>query len=320
LVDSFNALPREARLKTAGVASAPGADVATFDPKVLYADLKTDRDVQLSAAQAGADAVLNYNLLYMLAIVSFWKMKDRARIIGETGGRQLLLDLQSSVPTNRNVHFHLMGHSFGCIVVSSMLQGSPGDNRHIRPIDSLSLVQGALSHWSYCSNTYGTGIPGYFRSVVDRRSVAGPIITTQSEFDTAVKTLYPYAARFKGQRFMADRNMPQWPEYGGIGCYGIQGDKCDPQETQVLDVEQTYRFKPGMIYNIECSRVINKMYPVSGAHSDIFHPEVAHAVWEAARVQSPGPRPSPAPPLPPTPSPQPSPSRPGILRRLFRGR
>src|SRR5438045_1586877 len=107
---------------------------------------------------------------------------------------------------------------------------------------------------------------------------------------------------------MAHGRGPNLPKYGGLGMFGIQRDKCDPQNFDVLDTAGAYGFKPGAIYNIECSRVINKKFFISGAHSDICHPEVAHAIWEAARVETPRPAPAPpAPPAPPGPSPVPSP-------------
>lgn len=60
-------------------------------------------------------------VLAPLYVLSFWKMKDRARRIGETGAHLLLLHLQQAAPAAR---FHCMGHSFGCIVVSAMIAGA----------------------------------------------------------------------------------------------------------------------------------------------------------------------------------------------------
>ena len=59
-----------------------------------------------------------------------------------------------------------MGHSFGGVVVSAMLNG-PGGVSGARPVDSLALVQGALSLWSYCDDIPAApGSPGYFRAVL----------------------------------------------------------------------------------------------------------------------------------------------------------
>jgi hypothetical protein len=50
----------------------------------------------------------------------------------------------------------------------------------------------------------------------------------------------------------------------------------------MLGVDQAYAFEHGKIYNIESSRYIAQMQSLgSGAHNDIAHPEVAHAMWSA---------------------------------------
>jgi hypothetical protein len=299
-----------------------GADCKSFDPQELYQALKADRAEQRITKDAdirgfpGIDSVLDL-LLVLLRTVSFWKMKDRARQFGETSGHQLLVALQNAVPHDRAVRFHLMGHSFGCIVVSATLAGPRRYGPAIQPVHSVSLIQGALSLWSFCSNfPYRSGLPGYFRPIIDRQLVGGPIITTQSRFDTAVSKWYPRAAGVARQVFYAKPGDPAFPEYAGVGIYGIQGENCNPQNIEVLPATASYAFRPGMIYNIESSRVIcNTDDATSGAHSDICHPEIAHAVWQAAtvEVQRP-PQPAPAPPVYP-----PSPCC-GRLRRIKRRR
>ena len=153
-----------------------------------------------------------------LRVLSFWKMKDRGRRFGETGGRSLLDELQRV--TSETVRFHLMGHSFGCIVVSAMLAG-PGGRALARPVHSAALLQGAFSLWSYCSDIpVARGRPGYFHSVVEGGRVAGPIITSQSTFDTAVGRFYPLGA---GAARQVDFAPGQLPKYGAVGAFGLRG-------------------------------------------------------------------------------------------------
>jgi hypothetical protein len=45
---------------------------------------------------------------------------------------------------------------------------------------------------------------------------------------------------------------------------------------------ERYRFRVGGLYNLDGSAYICEGGGLSGAHSDIARPEVAHAVWEAA--------------------------------------
>ena len=54
---------------------------------------------------------------------SFYLMRDLAHQFGDTSAHDLLLKLQDAAPRAR---FHLMGHSFGTIVVSSAVNGRAG--------------------------------------------------------------------------------------------------------------------------------------------------------------------------------------------------
>ena len=146
-------------------------------------------------------------------------MKDRAREFGENGAHKLLARLQIAAP---RAHFHLMGHSFGCIVASATVAGPVGAPDLPRPVDSLFLVQGALSLWAYAGDIpYAAGTAGYFHRIVKNGLVRGPIVTTRSTHDTAVGRLYPLGAQVKKQLVLGN----DLPAYGGIGSFGIQGAK-----------------------------------------------------------------------------------------------
>ncbi|KRE89089.1 hypothetical protein ASG87_05970 [Frateuria sp. Soil773] len=210
-------------------------------------------------------------LLSPLRQLSFWTMKARAKTVGETGVAGLLRALQRS--TARPVRFHLMGHSFGCIVSSAAVAGRNWEPL-VRPVNSVFLVQGALSLWSY--STLGMGEPGYFERIVSQGRVSGPILTTWSTHDGAVGNLYPLAARLARQVVMV-----AYPKYGGVGAFGLQGVSPIASEITIGDVNATYAFEKSKVYNIDASDVIRNGDGISGAHSDIAHPEVAHAAWQA---------------------------------------
>ena len=155
-----------------------------------------------------------------------------------------------------------------------------------RPVDTLFLVQGALSIWAYTDNIpYVPGTAGYFERIMTNRLVSGPIVTTRSRFDRAVGFFYPLGAGSAGQIVLA---AEEYPPFGGLGAFGIQGVK-DAEDRAMLPLTSAYDFEPGRIYNLEASDVIRNGSGPSGAHSDIAHPEVAHAYWEAVRA---GQRPS----------------------------
>lgn len=267
---AYRVLDRESGLGSRGVAGSPADDREPFDPDAAY---NNAREMPVSFGGGGLSGLLS-----PLAQLSFWKMKDRARAFGESGGFGLLTQLQTT-SEGKGVRFHLMGHSFGCIVVSATLAG-PQHGRLPRPVDSAILIQGALSLWSYSSSVPGApGTPGYFHRLTANNCVAGPIVTTQSEHDTAVGSLYPLAAGVAGQVVFAPGELPK---YGALGTFGARGDGVDVVDLEMLPVGQRYDFAAGKIYNLESSKVICHGSGASGAHSDIAHPEVAHAAWSAA--------------------------------------
>lgn len=271
VVDAYKVLQEEAGLVAEGSAGAPGADAESFDPEQRYQDELSD-----VASFGGVPGV--GGLLSVLRQLSFWKMKDRARSFGESGAATLLRELQGLAGA-REVRFHLMGHSFGCIAVSATVAGAGGDAALVKPVHTMFLVQGALSLWAYCSDIpVAKGKSGYFNSVVRRQKVTGPIVTTQSEHDTAVGRLYPLAAGLKRQVVFAPG---AFPKYGALGSFGARGPGVSVVDAKMLPSDGSYGFVGGRTYNLESSHVIREGEGLSGAHSDIARPEVAHALWEA---------------------------------------
>ena len=269
--EAYDTLDRETGLGHDCEAAPPGHDREPFDAESLYQESRSE------AVSFGAFAD---GLLAPFRVLSFWKMKDRACRFGESGARQLMLELMRA-SAGRDVKFHLMGHSFGCIAVSAAVAG-PNGSPLPAPVDSIALVQGALSLWSYCSDIPTVpGTAGYFHRLVAEQRVRGPLITTQSIFDRAVGTWYPWAAGVRGQVAFAPGELPK---YGAVGAFGIQGPGAHFESRVILAPDHVYDFEPGKIYNIESSGVINKGGGFIGAHSDFSKPEVAHAIWEAAHV------------------------------------
>jgi hypothetical protein len=253
------------------VAGDPGSDREPFDAEQRY---------QLARrTEAAAFGTVNLGgLLSPLRQLSYWTMKDRARQFGEGGAGSLIAMLQGA--GGEGLRVHLMGHSFGCIVVSGILRGPGARPALRRPVQSASLVQGAMSLWSYCSDIPGApGTPGYFRAGVANHMVSGALLTTQSVYDTAVGKFYPLASGLAGQVAFAPGELPT---YGAIGAYGIRGPGCDIVDLDMMPANGLYAFEPGRIYNLNGSQYITGGDGPSGAHSNIDRPEVAHAVWSAA--------------------------------------
>jgi hypothetical protein len=273
VVEAYRVLDRESGLGSGGPANGPGSDREPFDPEAAYQSALEESEVSFGSFGLGP-------VLGILQNLSFFKMKDRARMVGETSVHTLLASLQRAAKeTGRDVRFHLMGHSFGCIVVSATLAG-PSGGAIAEPVHSAFLAQGAVSFWSYCSDIpHAKGNPGYFRRIIDAKRVSGAIVTTQSEHDTAVCKAYPAACFVRGDVAFAPG---EFPKYGALGAFGARGPGVNAIDLEMLDSHQPYNFERGKIYNIESSKYITQMQSLgSGAHNDIAHPQVAHAMWSA---------------------------------------
>ncbi len=256
-------------LGSEGVAGPPDADREAFDPEAAFE----------AANEAGAafGGINLGSLLEPLRGLSYWTMKKRGRSVGEGGMHTFLNDLQNATP----VRVHLMGHSFGTIVVSGMLGGPNARGPLMRSVESVALVQGAVSLWCYANTIpFGGGGAGYFNPILSDRKVSGPVIVTRSKNDSAVGVFYPLASQVKGS---ASFDPTKLPEFGAIGAFGIQGVADGvANDLKMLPADGAYTLEKGRIYNVESSQFIAKKEGPSGAHSDIAGPEVAHAIWSAA--------------------------------------
>jgi len=256
-----------------GVGAAPGDDGEVFDPEETYqAALLMD----LSDPMPYGGFTLG-GVLAPLRVLTFWEMKRRACSFGETAAADLLERLQHAAEGCR---FHVMGHSFGCIVASAAVAGARGTPDPRRGVDTLVLAQGAMSLWSFCADIPARpGHDGYFYRVVGDHLVRGSTVVTTSTHDRAVRVFYPLGAGARGQ--VAYGGRADLPVYGGVGTFGVRGPGIDTKDEDLRRVDGNYPLRPGVVYNLNADAVIAVSAGISGAHSDICHPEVARAVWRA---------------------------------------
>lgn len=210
-----------------------------------------------------------------LRTASYYEMKARAGDVGCNGLGPLLERLHARRP---GLRVHLMGHSFGARLVSFALSGI--SSAEASPVASLSLIQGAFSHWSFAplqSMPFGTA--GALSQYADR--VHGPLVATFSEHDWAVGRWYPRASFLAGQD--AEGAAPRW---GGMGSDGFQG-VSPAGGSDLLPAGAPYALQPGSFYRVNGSTIIadTSQSPFSGAHSDIRHPEIAWLTIAAAAVK-----------------------------------
>jgi hypothetical protein len=117
-------------------------------------------------------------------LFSYFEMKERAGTVGSNGVAKLLNTLGDSAE-----RIHLIGHSFGGRVVTAAAKVST-TNR----LKTLSLLQAAFSH-----NGFQPG-KGFFRDVVEKSRIAGPIVITHTFNDSAVGIAYPAASLLGGRQ------------------------------------------------------------------------------------------------------------------------
>ncbi|PYP77042.1 MAG: hypothetical protein DMD35_16520 [Gemmatimonadetes bacterium] len=204
----------------------------------------------LSGIKAAAMNVLNFG--------TYFEMKSRAGKVGANGVAPFIDALPAHVE-----RIHLVGHSFGGRVVTAAAANSKTDR-----IRSMSLLQTAFSH-----NGFSKEKNGFFRAVVDKQRVKGPILVTHSVNDKAVGVAYPMASRISGDTTAAfgDKN----DKFGGLGRNGAQHMAADEvSEGKLLPSGSAYQFAAGKFFNLEAAEFIK-------GHSDITGREVAHAIRTA---------------------------------------
>lgn len=244
-----------------------------------------DEDNALAGVIAGGGKVLGNTGLTGLPLLglrqlSFWKMKQRAYTVGTAGVALLLRDLQEAA--GKNARVHVMGHSFGCIVVAGAVLGDGTPPKP--PVRSMVLMQGALSLWAFADDAFGTGQPGRFRQLRDKRFVDGPIVTSQSQFDYALGKFYPAGVRVAawipgGANHLVLGKIPKW---GAVGTFGLQGTGAE--RLKIAEIKADTHLAAGTVYNINGDTVIDdtKSGGWGGAHNDIAHPETGLLAWRAA--------------------------------------
>ncbi|MEU8586341.1 serine-threonine protein kinase [Streptomyces sp. NPDC048664] len=227
----------------------------------------------------------------LLRQATYFAMKRRAGTVGERGLGPVLGALAQAAP---EVRVHLVGHSFGGRLVSFALRGLP---EGVRAVKSLTLLQGAFSHYAFADRLPGDPDTGGALGGRQHR-VDGPLVCCWSRFDSALGTLYPLASRMAGD----DRSMTggaadgareydtegfdvgrllgaRWGAMGHDGVRSVDGTRA----LTLADALAGGLPSSGCV-NVDASAVVRRGGPPSGAHSDILHPELARVVLAAGRV------------------------------------
>ncbi|MCX5336787.1 serine-threonine protein kinase [Streptomyces sp. NBC_00140] len=210
---------------------------------------------------------------------TYFAMKQRAGTVGERGLGPVIGQLATAAP---GVRVHLVGHSFGGRLVSFALRGLP---QGVRTVKSVTLLQGAFSHYAFASRLpHDPRAGGVLQGQQNR--IDGPLLCCYSHFDSALGTMYPLASRIVGDArgvsaFDIDQTLGA--KSGAMGHDGVQAVP-GTKTFKLVDALKTKLPMSGCV-NVDAAAVVKRGEPPAGAHSDIMHPELARLVLSAGRIR-----------------------------------
>ncbi|WP_371501871.1 hypothetical protein OG871_33190 [Kitasatospora sp. NBC_00374] len=222
-----------------------------------------DEDATAPPEAAGGLGFLDPRKLIRTATVLL--MKDRA---GRVGGHGVALLLRAVLDAAPDVRVHLVGHSYGCKVVLSALCNGPAP---ARPVESVLLLQPAVSGLCFAADVDGAGTPGGYRPALAR--TAQPVVTTFSRHDLPLTTFFHWAVRRPddlGDIAIAGAPPSRYAALGGFGPQGVDGQAVT---VDVKDPPDRYGLGPQgpRIVAVRADRSI-------GGHGDVTNPATAWAL------------------------------------------
>ncbi|MBX7452245.1 alpha/beta hydrolase [Mycolicibacterium sp. 3033] len=244
-----------------------------------YADALVDSGVVIAGGGGAAGVRDRLDKLWQgakaaLRGLSYWQMKNRAGVVGQRGVGPLIGRIIAE-PEFAHLRVHLIGHSFGGRVVSFALAGMPPSDPS--PVKSVTLLEGAFSRFAFTDPLpWPPGERGALAGMLTR--IDGPLTVCFSSHDTALSLSYPLASLASGDdRAAAEDPLFRFRAIGSLGAYQSPTVPIDAVGTH-------YPFTKGAILNIDSSAVVDEGDPPSGAHSDIFHEELAWIAASAAQL------------------------------------
>ena len=196
-----------------------------------------------------------------LNLTTWYQMKDRAGTVGANGVAAAVRAVRAAAP---GVKVHLVGHSLGGRVMAACAKALAEEGVH--KMDSLMLLQAAFSHYGLSATLQNK--PGFFRAVIDKSVVRGPLLSTYSAEDTVVGKAYAITSRLANDntRAIGDHN----DEYGGIGRNGAQNATHSIVEP-LHQAGTAYAFVSGKIINL------NGSGGLITSHGDVRNSNVTYA-------------------------------------------
>jgi hypothetical protein len=204
-----------------------------------------------------------------LNLTTWYVMKNRSGVVGATGVAQAVRDTHAA---NNGIKIHLVGHSLGGRLMAGCAK-SLAQTPILQP-DSVTLLEAAFSHYGFSANN-GKGTPGFFRDVIAKQVVKGPLVETFSYQDTVVGLTYAAASRLADDNTKAIGDADD--EFGGIGRNGCQRtvESAFQPIKSATTLHSPYIFRTGVVNCIDGSGGLIK------DHSDVTNADVTYAFASA---------------------------------------
>nr|HET6904387.1 hypothetical protein [Ktedonobacteraceae bacterium] len=274
--------------------------------KYQQEDPHADQPVVDNVIDTGADALatmlttgintifpkaVGNGLLDFLRVFSFWTMKGRAGTVGANGLAPFIASFRASAAQNNPaLRIHLMGHSFGAkLLTSAVFETASFPDAPQPVVDTLILLQGAFSQFSFTSNIpQHQNLTGFYANVITQGMVTTPVTVIYSLKDLANAILYPIGmAPVLEQAVVAIPPVDLTQYYksdefrGSIGANGVQGF----EDAQMFLAKLPW---PGIDQNtlntISCINVNRTPFfdpklndPLIGIHNDYQEPDIFQA-------------------------------------------
>jgi hypothetical protein len=206
----------------------------------------------------------------VLNLTTYYQMKERAGRVGSTALNPILRAVAKENPALR---IHLVGHSFGGRLVTATAAGASAAT--VFKAHSMSLLQAAFSHYGFAKNWDQKNHDGFFRRVVEKQAIKGPVIITHTVSDKAVGMAYPLASLLAGQNAsgLGDKDS----DYGGIGRNGAQKTP-EAVDGNLVPAGGKYTFEIGKLHNLNA---LNGAGNLIKEHGDVRNRDVAYAILSA---------------------------------------
>lgn len=209
----------------------------------------------------------------LLCQATSYAIRRRAGLIGDVGLAPALGRLADDLPDTR---VHLVGHGAGARLVAFAARGVKNGARRIA---SVTLLQGALSHFAFAAHLPQQMRGGGALAGVAER-VAGPVVCLYSHHDLELGLLFPLASRMIGESPSLVGAERLW---GALGYDGVQGVDGCPTLTLAEALTEGALPRSGYV-SVDASETVSSGAPPQGAHHDVFHHDLARLVLAAGRI------------------------------------